>query len=779
MYSKVKSQGRSARPQSFQNMFKDSRQGTSPDEKPAKSQVKRTASVGSSKKGARPHKTSKHHHAVAKKVTGKTNSDKTPTPTPANDAGAEVEPIKDNFWQDLEDGKINVFGSDLYTKVKGSCRAARPKSFENMFKIRQPRPKKTCKESAAQVSSSHTKAKQERKCIATATEFVDLTAADGDVSNSSESSDRSSPEVKAEDSVGLPVVNLGLRVDLGDSVGHPDDVDDKRLSHRVKRLNSDGDFVNSKSQSAAKCDDTRSDQGVKKSNKSLLMKNSSELSADVSNDSPTIVDQVGDVDSNDIVSRVVTSVDSNDNVSRMKSAPSVESNDSVSRLKSATLVDSNNSVSSAESVIPLDSNNRASNMKPVPSDTGSPPVSSPPAPAAMTAPSSESCTPPAETHPVNNNTLSCTDPYKADANAPSSGTDLSAGSKHISMHTDQGIAESPDETYGVSASLTSLIDLNARHLVNETKRAEVSSGHPWPSTCSTENPVPRMLLTDCQKSNAVPVGHVVAVARPVEATRSAATTLTDYAVPDISTILPRSNSKRQMSFEDCTTPVSSLVDWGIGGSTSVFQMNGAVNGAASCPTSSGLQGLHDMPYPSMVDYTQDVDMDDVRSLYSFVNPQSRDSSVDDNHTVTKKIRIDDTRNPGATMPSGLDSILAADFINEHMVESMREIVRNTRSKPQGHSKGVQSSPSSGERNTGNLQHQVGDGPYDSSERRQDIDERIAMNVQAGIRQEYLPSPQQAVEPGNVLFLRRQYSMLWLGTFCVHSVQMWFNRNSVF
>ena len=736
-------------------MFTDSRQEekiskphekiAKPHEKIAKPQVKRTASVG--KKATRPHKTSKHHH---KKVSEKTNSEKTSTPTPATDAGPEVETIKDNFWKDLEDGKIVVdFGSDLYSKVKGSCRAARPKSFENMFKIRQPRPKKE----SAKVSGSKKKVKQEKKSVATETQFVDLTAADGDVSNSSESSARSSPDAKADDSVGLPVVNLGQRVDLGDGVGHgdcqSDDVDDKPLSHRVTGSNSDADSVNSKTQSAAKRDDTRSEQDLKKSSESLLTQNSSELSADVTNESPTIVDQVADVDSNNIFSRV--SVDSNDSASRVESATLVDSNNGVSDVEPVKCVDSksNTCVSNVEPVIPLDSNNRASNVEPVPSDIGPPPVCFPPPPTAITstAPSSEYRNPPVN----NNNTLTCSDPYKADANVPSSGTDLSACSKHVSMDTDQGIAESPDQTGGISASLTSLIDLNARHMGNEMKRVKVSSD---------DNPVPRMLLTDYQKSKAVPVGHVRAVSRPIEGTGSRAT----LTVPDISTILPRLNSKRQMSsFEDCTTPGSSLVDWGIVGNPSVFQMNGAVNSAPTCLASSGAQG-GDTLYSSMVDYTQDVNMDDVRSLYSFVNPQSHDSSVDDSHAVAKKIRVDDAdgtvQNPSATIPSGLDCILGADFINDHMVESMREIVRNTQSKPQGYSCDVQSGSSSGERNTDNLQGVVGDGPYDSSERLQDIDERIPMNVQAGMRQEYLPPPEPAVVAGNILFLRRQFYALF-------------------
>ncbi len=42
----------------------------------------------------------------------------------------EADTLKDKFWRDLEEGKINVFGSDLYSKVKSQGRSARPLSFK-------------------------------------------------------------------------------------------------------------------------------------------------------------------------------------------------------------------------------------------------------------------------------------------------------------------------------------------------------------------------------------------------------------------------------------------------------------------------------------------------------------------------------------------------------------------------------------------------------------------------------------------------------------------------
>ena len=46
----------------------------------------------------------------------------------------QADTLKDKFWRDLEQGKINVFGNDMYSKVKGQGRSSRPVSFRDMFK---------------------------------------------------------------------------------------------------------------------------------------------------------------------------------------------------------------------------------------------------------------------------------------------------------------------------------------------------------------------------------------------------------------------------------------------------------------------------------------------------------------------------------------------------------------------------------------------------------------------------------------------------------------------
>lgn len=41
--------------------------------------------------------------------------------------------LKDTFWKDLEEGKVDLFETDMYSKVKAQGRASRPKSFKNVF----------------------------------------------------------------------------------------------------------------------------------------------------------------------------------------------------------------------------------------------------------------------------------------------------------------------------------------------------------------------------------------------------------------------------------------------------------------------------------------------------------------------------------------------------------------------------------------------------------------------------------------------------------------------
>lgn len=44
----------------------------------------------------------------------------------------EADTLKDKFWRNLEEGKVDVFSSDLYSRAKGS-RSAKPQSFSEMF----------------------------------------------------------------------------------------------------------------------------------------------------------------------------------------------------------------------------------------------------------------------------------------------------------------------------------------------------------------------------------------------------------------------------------------------------------------------------------------------------------------------------------------------------------------------------------------------------------------------------------------------------------------------
>ena len=58
--------------------------------------------------------------------------DKKPSWVYVGSSDEEADTLKDKFWRNLEEGKVDVFSSDLYTRAKGS-RNAKPQSFSEMF----------------------------------------------------------------------------------------------------------------------------------------------------------------------------------------------------------------------------------------------------------------------------------------------------------------------------------------------------------------------------------------------------------------------------------------------------------------------------------------------------------------------------------------------------------------------------------------------------------------------------------------------------------------------
>lgn len=53
----------------------------------------------------------------------------------------EADTLKDKFWRDLEQGKVDVFSrGDLYSKVKAMGRSTRPQSFKDMYTDRVYQP---------------------------------------------------------------------------------------------------------------------------------------------------------------------------------------------------------------------------------------------------------------------------------------------------------------------------------------------------------------------------------------------------------------------------------------------------------------------------------------------------------------------------------------------------------------------------------------------------------------------------------------------------------------
>ena len=74
--------------------------------------------------------------------------------------GAEADTLKDKFWRNLEQGKINVFGSDMYSKVKNTGRSARPSSFKEVF---QPKDTTVPDEEPKAIKKRKVSKSQERK----------------------------------------------------------------------------------------------------------------------------------------------------------------------------------------------------------------------------------------------------------------------------------------------------------------------------------------------------------------------------------------------------------------------------------------------------------------------------------------------------------------------------------------------------------------------------------------------------------------------------------------
>ncbi|XP_050394413.1 M-phase phosphoprotein 8 [Patella vulgata] len=73
--------------------------------------------------------------------------------------------LKDTFWKDLEEGKVNLFATDMYSKVKGQGRASRPTSFKQIFnnsKCTSPTPETQSSSSGRRKSDSSASKKRSK-----------------------------------------------------------------------------------------------------------------------------------------------------------------------------------------------------------------------------------------------------------------------------------------------------------------------------------------------------------------------------------------------------------------------------------------------------------------------------------------------------------------------------------------------------------------------------------------------------------------------------------------
>ena len=787
LYSKVKSQGRSARPQSFENMFKDLRRGPSCNGDRVKINMKRNA-PGSSKKSGRPHKTSKNldtggkkvmtktnnHGAMAKKnsdavitmtnnsaVIANTNNDAAATKTqignasvhaPDSESDEEVDTIKDRFWQDLEEGKINVFSSDLYSKVKGVGRSARPKSFQNMFKIRQPRPKKECKDGKhlpepqvlppvlvdPQASSSQSP-------IITIEHLVDEETSPG----SSQLPHHCSGDIKARGSVSLPV-------DVLEQCKKASNYCDPELGRtpkaKVSCIGPEVSCSNSDSKISVICSDP-------------------EVSD--SNNDPKV--SVKCVDSDISISN-----SDKDNIPLWCHVKPVNRELGTSK----RMVGMNESILQTTPELPAaESSNCVLCAEPVTS--GASPVSLSLSITSMSsAASSSGYSCPTVPHEANRTNIVPTysDQHPVAASTRSGIMNLTACSRQALMHNTVGIKRSCppsgqiEQTGGMSTSLTSLIYLNSQPMENEQNCGAVSESnpqlvlssklplnsdsmsvdyaklttnsvgtavsilplaeeHPRSKTCSFENPMSHVPVVENSMSRTCSVENPVSTmplmedpnshTEPVERSRTCVAEnarfgmpLMEYSVPDTSSKSSRSSvehSKLHMSFQECPGSRPSLVDWEVNVGGSVFQVDGTINVAPNCQMSpkSGDGGFceHEMSFTPMVDYSQNASMDNSRCMLSDAvllplgNVDRVIPPMDYFHAVSSpnKFPLNHTRrtlvNPGAVMPPiasafncHRDAVLKTAQTNPTLVQHTRETVGNSRSKPPiaGYSREMQS-----------------------------------------------------------------------------------------
>ena len=161
------------------------------------------------------------------------SSDDETAPTSNTDSLASGSTLKDTFWKDLEEGRINLFTTDMYSRVKGECRAARPVSFKDQFKkklsskdengnlktspneehssVKQKRLKRRRDKLDSSKKDDHrkTKSRKRLRCRIKSNEFIMLSSSDNSCSDSDGGSDEDKDSVNDLSSTNTVSSNSG------------------------------------------------------------------------------------------------------------------------------------------------------------------------------------------------------------------------------------------------------------------------------------------------------------------------------------------------------------------------------------------------------------------------------------------------------------------------------------------------------------------------------------------------------------------------------------------
>lgn len=180
---------------------------------------------------------------------GKGSTDEDDSSRDSTDAPKPVSTFKNTFWKDLEEGKVNLFHTDMYSKVKEGGRASRPTCLKDKHQnVKSEESKSSKKRRTPTVKKEARKKERDKRAHCLSSEFV--TSSEDEVVNSDYEivkSDTSTPNNKltndysdssSENSVRMPVLKikkLKSSEDRSDSNSENEDGRSKDTLIKVKK----------------------------------------------------------------------------------------------------------------------------------------------------------------------------------------------------------------------------------------------------------------------------------------------------------------------------------------------------------------------------------------------------------------------------------------------------------------------------------------------------------------------------------------------------------------